>query len=471
MTRKRNYAAAQNVARYGDLKSSSGSADYELMHSLPEIRQKARFLARNSGTMRRYIQLMQDNVIGENGFSFQVGNPAVEFAWADWCERPTVDGVMTMVDFERQMVATWCRDGEFLFEIVVNSAYPDMIALNPLEADMLDDSLNGIYPPTKNRVKMGVEIDDLGRPVAYHLLTVHPGDTSWMPAYNKPRHRRVEASSIIHIYERLRPGQTRGEPPAAASINTIKMQDGYREAETMNRRIASAMMGFFSRALPKAEGIEALATRKETDEDKETLIVDLEPGTFKQLPDGMQFDKFDPGGSTTDYAQFEAQLKKELAMGMGISVFSLGMETSGVSYSTGRTVIMEDRAFYKGKQTFFIRQAMRVIFARWATMHAVMPRSSIPPTRIAAIIKAAKFRGRGWPWIDPSKDISANAEAIRTRQTSYTQIAADRGMDVADLFAEIRSDEKLLKQYGLTVTFTEGMAAGQEGNSDDANDN
>lgn len=71
MARKRNYAAAQNVARYGDLKSSSGSADYELMHSLPAIRQKARFLARNSGTMRRYIQLMQDNVIGENGFAFR----------------------------------------------------------------------------------------------------------------------------------------------------------------------------------------------------------------------------------------------------------------------------------------------------------------------------------------------------------------------------------------------------------------
>lgn len=472
MARKRNYTAAQTVARYGDFKSSSGSADYELMHSLPALRQKARFLARNSGTIKRYIQLMQDNVIGENGFAFQAGNPAVEMAWNDWCQRPTVDGAMGMVDFLRQMVAAWCRDGECLIEIVINPAYPDMISLNPLEADMLDDTLNGIHPETKNMVKMGVEINDLGRPVAYHMLTVHPGDTSWMPWQNKPRHRRVPADNIIHAFERLRPGQTRGEPPAAASLNTIKMLDGYREAETMNRRIASATMGFFSRALPKAEGIQALADQRDVAEDGEEMFtMNVEPGTLKQLPDGMQFEKFDPGGSTTDYGQFEAQLKKELAMGLGISVFSLGMETSGVSYSTGRSVLMEDRAFYKGKQAFFIRQVMQTVFSRWAIMHALSAGSAIPPTRLKPIIKASKFRGRGWPWIDPSKDISANAEGLRTRQTSWTQIAADRGMDVTDLFTEIANDEKLLKQFGLTATMVEVIPTGQEGQSDDANDN
>ncbi len=33
------------------------------------------------------------------------------------------------------------------------------------------------------------------------------------------KYRRVDASKIIHVYERLRPGQTRGEPPAAAAVN------------------------------------------------------------------------------------------------------------------------------------------------------------------------------------------------------------------------------------------------------------
>lgn len=473
MSRKRSYSAAQNTARYGDLKSSSGSADYELVGSIATLRGKARWLARNSGTMKRFMQLMRDNVVGETGFSFQVGNPKIEAAWAEWCKSPTVDGQMSMVEFAKQMVACWCRDGEYFFEFVVNSRFPDMISINPLEADMVDETINTVNPMTKNEIKMGVELDSMGAPVAYHILTSHPGDSYWAGNYNKPRHRRVPASNIVHIYDRLRPGQTRGEPPTTACVNTIKMLDGYRESETMNRRISAAMMGFFSRQLPKAEGIQALATRKEEGEDGEDdkFVVDLEPGTFQQLPDGMEFSKFDPGGSVTDYAQFEAQLKKELAMALGISVFSLGMETSGVSYSTGRSVLMEDRAFYKGMQGFFIRMGMMKVFARWAQMHTIAPGSSIPPTRLPTTISTAKFRGRGWPWIDPASEVKANAEALRTLQTSYTQIAADRGMDVADLFAEIKADQDLMKTFGLTPDMTNGKTPVKDGETDDAKDN
>ena len=59
---KRSYAAAGNEARYSDFRRSKGSADYELLNGLSAIREKARALARNSATMGRYIQLMQDNV-------------------------------------------------------------------------------------------------------------------------------------------------------------------------------------------------------------------------------------------------------------------------------------------------------------------------------------------------------------------------------------------------------------------------
>lgn len=451
--KKRNYAAAQSTARYGDFAKSSGSADYELINGMAEVRRKTRFLARNSGTVKRYIQLMQDNIVGENGFTLQVPkSPRVEEAWKRWCDHPTVDGRMTMVDFERQMVATWARDGEVLIEIVRGGDYNDMIALNPLEPDMLDETITTTNPETGNQIRMGVEINAQGRPIAYHLLTTHPGDILSGTPRQPVRHRRVPADRIIHIYEALRPGQTRGEPPASAVINAVKMLDGYREAETTNRRIAAAMMGFFTRDIPKADGIQSLATDMTRDDDgQELFTMNVEPGTLKQLPDGMHFDKFDPGGSQTDYAQFEAQVKKDIAMGLGISTFALGMETSGVSYSTGRSVIQEDRDFYKGKQGFFIRMAMRPVFKEWARMHAMVEGSAIPPTRLDAVTNAAKFRGRGWTWIDPAKDIKANAEALDTLQTSHSQIAAARGMDVTDLFAEIAADRALMAEFGLQV--------------------
>lgn len=474
--RKRNYLAAQNIARYGDMNASRGSADWELANSLSEVRSKARFMARNSGTMRRYIQLMQVNIVGESGFRAQSRvkmlsgmmdetlNAKVERAWRRWCKQPTVDGQLTMNDLIRQSVSTWCRDGEVIWEIVYSEQYADGMAINPIEADLLDEHLNRRNDSTGNRIRMGVEVDDYGRPVAYHLLTTHPGDLVWYSADNQRRYRRVPADRIVHIFDVTRPGQTRGEPPAAAAINPSKMLDGYREAETMGRRLRAALMGFFTRAVPKIEGISELADRADTVDD--VFEMDMEPGRLKQLPDGMEFKEFAPGSASTDYAQFEGQIKKELSMALGISAFSLGMETQGVSYSTGRSVLIEDRDYYKLMQKFFIDHGIARIFARWLPRQVLRETSDIPPSRVDIILDSVVFRPRGWDWVDPAKDVKANTEALSTGQTSLSRIAAARGMDRDELLDEILEDQQAATSRGLTLNYSGGKnSASQQGSS------
>lgn len=476
---KRSYLAAQAVARYGDLNASRGSADYELSNSLSEVRAKARFLARNSGSMKRYIQLMKVNIVGEAGFRLQSRvkmldgkldislNDRVETAWSKWCEAPTTDGNMTMIDLLKQSVSTWCRDGEVIWEIVYSSQYRDGVAINPIEADMLDETLNRINPDNGNNIRMGVEIDANSRPVAYHLLTLHPGDLVWYATDVDRRYRRVTADRIIHIFEKDRPGQTRGEPPAAAAIQPVKMLDGYREAETMGRRLRAALMGFFTRDLPKIEGLSELADREDTSD--EVFEMDMEPGRLKQLPDGMKFEEFSPSGATTDYAQFEGQVKKDLAMTFGISAFSHGMETQGVSYSTGRSVLIEDRDYYKTMQRFFIDHGIRRLFKLWLPRHVLQDMSMVPPTRIDIILNSFIFRPRGWEWVDPGKDVKANTEALRTKQTSLSRIAAARGMDRDELLDEISEDQEAANSRGLTLDYTDGKNnAAPQGNNADA---
>lgn len=458
--RRRSYSAASSVARYGDIRDSRGSADYELREALSVVRAKVRFLARNSGTMRRYLQLLDVNVVGEHGFRLQCrvkqadGSPKVDLnrrledAWDAWCESPTVCGQMSMVDLLRQAVRTWGRDGEVIWEIVSGSAYPDGIAINPIESDILDETLNQIYPPTGNEIRMGVEISGSGRPVAYHFLTSHPGDVSMWNDMTRSRHRRVPADRVIHIYFKDRPGQTRGEPPASATILGVKMLDGYREAETVGRRLRSALMGFFTKVLPTAPSIEGLADRE--DEDDNVFEMDMEPGRLKQLPPGVEFSEFSPGGSQTDYADFETQVKKDLSMGLGISNMSLGMETEGISYSTGRTIAIEDRDYYRTLQGFFVRRGMRPLFIKWLGAHVLMDDAAVLPSQVGRVRSSCKFRGRGWDWVDPSKDVKANAQALETYQTSLVQIAASRGMSRDDLLDEIADDLQALRDRRLT---------------------
>ena len=484
-SRKRGYDAAARLSRYGDLGRSYGSADYELRDGIAEVRAKAREMARNSGSMKRFIQLMQVNIVGANGFQLRTRvrrnddtidsnlNRAVEGSWHGWCQAPTVDGRMTMNDLCEQAVYSWCTDGEVIWEIVRSPRYPDGMAINPIEADLLDETLIHINPETNNEIRMGVEIDQHGAPVAYHFLTKHPGDLVWYATDNGRRYRRVPADRVIHLYRRNRPGQTRGEPPAAAMIHPAKMLNGYREAETMGRRLRAALMGFFTKALPSAEQISQLADREV--EDEAVFEMDMEPGRLKQLPDGMDFKAFEPGGATTDYQQFESQVKKDIAMSLGISAFSHGMETSGVSYSTGRTVAIEDRDFYKLMQRFFISGALWHVFKAWVNAKVLMDNSPIMPTRAGGVIRYSKFMGRGWDWVDPAKDVKANSEALRTKQTSLTRVAASRGMDVEDLLREIAEDEAMAQSMGLTLDYSDGkpvqaQPAREEADDDDDDD-
>lgn len=466
----RNYTAVAQLARYGDMVQSYGSADYELSAALATLRSKSRHLARNSGAMKRYKQLMRDNVIGDEGFTFQSRvrkqskaldeslNDHVEAEWADFWEQPTVDGFTSGVELLHLAVSSWTTDGEIIWEIVPG---PDGIKVNPIEADMLDETLT-TKAANGNQIKMGVEIDSAGRHVAYWFLTEHPGDlvlTGGLLARN--RHRRISAEFVIHIYDVSRPGQTRGEPPAASAINPMKMQDGYREAEVMNRRIRAAVGGFFQSLLPKASGIATLSDGVGTERDEEDMLeMSLEPGMFKELPPGVEFKEFSPAAPGGDFAMADAQFKKEISMGLGISNFSLGMETSGVSYSTGRSVLIEDRDHYKRLQKFLIRRAMIPLFRRWAKYQSLQVSSQVAPSRWPVVIKNAVFRPRGWDWVDPGKDVGANAQALETGQTTLTRIAASRGVEFADMVDEIADeDAMLLKKLGIRHPFVTAIIA------------
>ena len=479
---KRGYAAAETKARYGDFRSSRGSADTELRKGLAVVRAKSRWLARNSSSMRRFLWLLSINTVGKKGFVFESDvrrqdgtsdktlNKRVETDFRRWSKRPTVCGKMSMVDLENQAIKSLGRDGEFIWERVFNPIYRDGIAINPIEADLLDETLNTINPDTKNQIRMGVEIDKFNRVIAYHFLEQHPGDFTWYSYDSHRRYRRVLAENILHVYVSDRAGQTRGEPWASTVINSIKMLDGYREAETTGRRLRSAIMGFFKKMLPKPEGLEELADNDD-DEDRDRLEMSVEPGKFQELPPGLEMQQFDPGGSQTDYEKFEGQVKKDIAMGLGISVMSHGMETKGVSYSAGRTVRQEDQDFYEVIQEFFSDRALEPVFSWWLPRRLIQDDANIPPTRIDAIIDSCKFRARGWDWVDPSKDVSSNTEAMRTFQTSPQRVAAKQGTTLEELLDEHVEARRMAEERDLTLEYNTVNQVTDESPKDENNDN
>ena len=94
----------------------------------------------------------------------------------------------------------------------------------------------------------------------------------------------------------------------------------------------------------------------------------------------------------------------------------------------------------------------------------------IPPTRVDAIRENCTFRPRGWDWVDPAKDVKANTEALRTKQTSLARVAAQRGLDRDDLLAEIQEDERAAAKLGLTLDYNVTSVATNQSPKDEEDD-
>ena len=461
--KRRNYAAASRGRLFADFNGSNRSADSEIRWALNELRNRSRDLERNNEYFRRYLQLLRTNVVGENGFRLQVrardlnrnidvlGNQLIEDAWAEFSRfgNPTVDGKMSLIDVQNHLISGLARDGEVFFRIVKGKFLRFGIALQVLEPDLIDEEMNERYR-NGNDVRMGVELNEYKRPVAYHILLNHPGDYDYTTLASGTKRVRVPASEIMHIFRPERAGQTRGVPWSSAAISALKMLHGYREAELIAARTAASKMGFFTS--PAGDGF--MADDYEGEGGTGSPIYNAEPGTFHQLPAGVEFQAFDPSHPTSAYADFEKSILRGIAGGLGVSYTSLANDLEGTSYSSFRQGALEERDFYRTLQKFMVEHFLDPLYRVWLDHIIQFGYTSITGSgKYEKFSREFVFRPRGFQWVDPLKEMNAAVVGLQNGILSHSDIAATYGRDAEETFAAIEQDKELAKQYGLSMAY------------------
>lgn len=455
--KKRGFDGA-NVGRlFNDFVTSQRTADAEIRYNLKTLRNRCRELSRNNEYARRYLRLLKTNVVGDKGISLQVkainadgsfdriGNNIIEQQWKAWCRKGicTVDGRLSFVDAQNLMIESLARDGEVLIRLVNYNNNPDKFAIEFIEPDLIDEEKNERLK-NGNTIRMGVEMDKYRRPIAYHILTQHPGEEAHGMAVGRFT-ERVEASKIIHIYDPDRAQQSRGVPWMSTAIASLKMLHGYREAELVAARTAASKMGFFTS--PAGDGFLA------DDYEEQIPIMSAEPGSFHQLPTGVQFQSFDPQHPTSAFGEFEKSILRGIASGLGVSYYALANDLTSVSYSSIRAGELADRDFYKSLHRFTIDHFVQPIFRAWLTNAMTTGSVNLPINKYDKFADAATFMGRGFSWVDPQKEIAANVMALKNGLISMQDIANNYGRDVEETFAQIARDKETAARFGLKTAF------------------
>ena len=453
---RRGYAAARAGRIFGGGGTQS-SADTELRASLAVMRNRSRELVRDNEFARRYVNLIKANIVGDAGFRLQVkarngdgsldriGNDQIERAFKAWGRvgRPTVDGRLSWIDCQKLAAESLVRDGEAFIRIVQGREYKHGIALQFIEADLIDENKNERLA-NGNHIRMGVEIGPGHRPIAYHILTNHPGDSY----YHNPVARkttRVPADEMIHLFMPTRTHQTRGEPFMAPAMSAMRMMQGYREAEVTAARLQASQMG----VITTPTGDEFAGDQIE----REAPVIDVEPGAFHQLPPGFDIKMFSPEHPNSGFAAFEKAMLRGVASGLNVSYASLSNDLSSVNYSSIRQGALDERDGYRALQSFFIEHFVEIIYRRWLSSVMDFGYITIPASKFDKFADNSHFRGRGWNWVDPMKEISAAIAGLENGILSMQDVAANYGRDVEETFSQISRDKEIAEQFGLSLAF------------------
>ncbi|SFJ04472.1 phage portal protein, partial [Nitrosomonas sp. Nm34] len=365
--------------------------------------------------------------------------PAVKL-WDNWINESDADGQLDFYGLQRLIARTIFESGECLVRFRYRRPEDGLnvpLQIQVLEPDYLDSSKfedlkNGGY------IQYGIEYDAIGRRVAYWLYKEHPGESS--PKFRGLQSYRVPAEDIIHIYEKLRPGQSRGVPIFAPAMITTNDLDEYEEA-TLVRKAAEACIT----AVVETDDENTALGQVKTESDSTRKLEELSPGMVEYLSSGEKITFNNPPAST-GYAEYVSARLHSIAAGIGITYQQMTGDLSQANYSSMRAGTLDFRREVEQFQWLtFIPMFCRRVMTIWLNTAAIS-------SSIKSNIETDWTTPR-WDWVDPLKDVRSETEELNTYRKSFSEAARERGYTPEKLAEEIAKDIAMFEKIGIPYPF------------------
>ena len=333
------------------------------------------------------------------------------------------------------------------------------LKLQMIEADRVS---NPNWSPDTDRMVGGVELDEKGRPIAYHVTTRHPGDSfglrgaaSWtrIPAFGAQSGDR----QVLHVYRQTRPGQTRGIPYLAAVIEPIKQLGRYSDAELM----AAVISSFFT-VFIKTEGGESasglLGPTSSDAGDDPTLAVDdakLGAGIISSLAPGESIETANPGRPNAQYDPFVSSILRQVGVALELP-YELLVKQFNSSYSASRAALLEAWRMFNSRRNRLVRSFCQPAYT-WCISEAVARGIIAAPGFLENPLIRRAWLGTQWTGpsqgqIDPEGEIAAAAERVRLGVSTLQEVTAEMtGGDWERKHPQRVKEERMREEAGLST--------------------
>jgi len=468
--------------------------DSDILPDLSALRERSRDLIRNNPLATGAIKTKVTNVVG-SGLKLQARidrgvlnltddqadawEATTEREWQLFWGSKDCDLARTLNgDGLTRLVYRQVKENGDVFVLLPRKArtgFPYKLKLQVIEADRVCNPNNQQDTDT---LAGGIERDEDGAPVYYHILKQHPGairtgvslERQKRPAFGG----KLGLRNVLHIFSPDRPGQSRGVPDLAPVIEPLKQLGRYTDAELM-AAVISGMFTVFIETEAGENPLDLYDTEKETGSSASDDDYKLGNGAIIGLAKGESVHDTNPGRPNDSFDPFIMSILRQIGVALELP-FEILIKHFTKSYSAARAALLEAWKYFMTERHWLASEFNQLVYEIWMFEAVSSGRIGAPGFLADPIIRKAYL---GSQWVGPAKgmiDEKKEMEAAEKRvdmgiSTLSEETAQLTGGDWEKKHPQSVKEHKMRKEAGLikekAVQPKRPLEEGEEGEDDE----
>lgn len=481
------------------------SIDGEILPDKPVLDARTRDLLRNDSYVASGANIHKDNIVGAAFLLNAKPSHTVlglDETWAEefqeeveskftlWAESincwPDAARKGTLTDLIRLAVGVHLMSGEVLAaaEWIRESSRPYNTAIQMVDLDRLST------PPgllESRRLRAGVAKNIHGAPIGYHVRKAHP--TDWLDADSYqwkyiPSHKPWGRVQMIHIFESVRPDQTRGVAEMASALMETKIARSFRKVALQRAIVDATYAASIESELPTEAVYAALGAGNLSAADVQKAIEGYATGYLSSVNeysgakghkiDGVKIPHFFPGTKLNIRpaghggplgTEFEQSLLRYIAANLGISYEQLSRDYSKTNYSSAKAAMTETWKFMQSRKKAIADRFASHVYMLWLEEAFANGRIESLPRNAPNFwedMNREAYAGCEWigasrGQIDELKETQAAVLRLKYHLTTYEDELARLGKDWRKVFVQREREQQIMDDRGLTVEVDDNM--------------
>jgi hypothetical protein len=406
----------------------------------------SRELEENNGIYNKLLDLFEQYTVGPKGLQFIPNTSDTEWNrkarewWTGWERVCDLTSLQHFGTIQSLIARTWFKDGE-IFILKTYGRDRDGVRRPRIQLIECQRVRSPLSPPLPLRIFDGVEVNDIGRPVAYWISS----------GLDDKDVVRVDAANIVHVFEPTRANQYRGIPipyPVMNDMIDLRQLQGYEMLKAKDNANTSRVFKTNTGDVPPGQVMQAKFSAAGTTNtgaatvEARTRYLEKATGAtiIGLLPNEEMADHVSSGISAGSQYQHDYMLS-QICAGVGISkllVFPSSMQGTVV-----RADLDTCNQFFRSRSEV-IANAVMLIY-QWALGEAIFANENGLGINVPSDYRKVTVRPPRSPNVDVGRNSSALIAEYAAGWRTLEGICGEMGEDWVEVLRQRASELKAAK--------------------------